>query len=369
MRLLTTILLATTVLGTVSMARAQGSPGARPTLLRAGVLTSQTEPFVVWADQKPRDGVQVRLLQAMAARLGLTLELVALPPLRLRAALQAGEIDVVCGIDGQRAPDRDQLDLTPAVFELTEVLVGHPESPRVEQLDGLAQGTAVGAVQGLASPVLDGRVADGRLRREDALGEDRLVRKLAARRHPYALMLQPAASAGRARGEDLAPWAVPVDHFHYQCGLSKRSALTLAQWNAALGALRQSDQFAELSRGSLSPGFAWVVSRQSGLKEVPEQALIDAFLARRRGVGVQSSSRLLMLGGPLRNEVTRVLFGRAGSDYRAAWTAQQYGGGRAAPEELDDPYALRALLKQDPTAIGVLPLWAIDAGLRVLAFR
>lgn len=350
-------------------AHAEVSSAPRPGVLRAGVLTSQSEPFVVWVDQKPRDGVQIRLLQAVAERLGVSLDLVALPPLRLRAALQSGEIDLVCGVDGQRTVDREQMELTPAVFELTELLVGHADTARVELIDALPAGTVVGALQGLASPALDARVADGRLRREDALGEDRLVRKLTARRHPYAMLLQPAASAGRMKGEDLAPWALPLDRFHYQCGLSRRSLISMAQWNQALAALKQTDLFADLGRAALLPGFAWVVSRQSGLKEVPEQVLVDAFLARRRSVSGQTSSRLLMLGGSLRNQVMRVLLGRTVGDYRAAWSAQQYGGGRAAPEELEDPTALRALLKQDPTAIGVLPLWAVDAGLRVLAFH
>lgn len=364
-RLLLVCLLSWLALG----AQAQPASAQRPGVLRAGVLTVQTEPFVSWADQKPKDGVQIRLLTAVAERLGLSLELVALPPLRLRAALQAGEIDIVCGIDGQRVPERDQMDLTPPLFELTELLVGHPEAGRVEQLESLPAGVAVGALQGVASPTLDARVADGKLRREDALGEDRLLRKLVARRHPYAVLLQSAVSASRLHGDDLAPWVLPLDRFHYQCGLQRRGVLSMAQWTAAISALRSTEQFAELGRAALLPGFAWVVSRQSLLKEVPEQVLVDVFLARRRSVAGQPNSRLLMLGGSLRHQVSQVMLGRSGSDYRASWSAQQYGGRRAAPEEFEDPSALRALLKQDPSAIGVLPLWAIDAGLRVLAFR
>ncbi|MFZ8396237.1 hypothetical protein ACO1L9_14565, partial [Staphylococcus aureus] len=80
-------------------------------------------------------------------------------------------------------------------------------------------------VQGLTLPALDGR-----LRREDALSEDRLAKKLAARRHPYAVISQPAASFWRAQGLSLAGWTLLLDRVRLQCGLSSASPVSAAQW-------------------------------------------------------------------------------------------------------------------------------------------
>ena len=339
-------------------------------VLRLALPTTLGAPLVDWEEPVARSrGALPALLRLLAERQGLRLEWQALPPGRVRAALQAGDIDMVCGVDAQRSAERELLDWSAPLFDVGELLVGHHGSARLDELADAPADTVIGALQGQPLPALDTRVADGTLRREDALSEDRLTRKLAARRHPYAVLSQPAASQLRAQGQEISPWAVPLDRARLQCGLSRRAPLSVAQWNEALEGVRQSGALAGLSRQGLMPGYAVVVSRANALREVSEQQLVDLYLARRASLPGGTVSRLLMVGGQLRAEVTRLLLGREQGDYAAQWSAQQFGGRRRAPAEFDDPLALRAALKADPQALGVLPLWAVDASLRVLAFR
>lgn len=342
---------------------AQG-PAGRATVLRLAVPTSLGAPLVDWDEQQVRGGVIPRLARHVSDSHGLRLELIALPPARLRSEVLAGQYDAVCLPSSQRGSERDALEWAAPVLEISELLVAHGEVPRLEQLADAEADSMVGIVQGLTLPALDGR-----LRREDALSEDRLAKKLAARRHPYAVISQPAASYWRAQGLSLAGWTLLLDRVRLQCGLSSASPVSAAQWSQAQEAARQSGLLAQLARQALMPGFALVVSRASELRVIPEQQLVDLYLGRRQSIAGGHSPRLLMLGGTLRSDATRQLLQREPTEYAAQWTAQQFGGRRRAPEEFEDPVALRAALRQDPKALGVLPLWALDASVRVLGFR
>lgn len=353
----------------LALAGAAESQPARGQALRLALPTSLGAPLVDWEEQQVRGGLIPQLVRHIAEARGLRTEFIALPPARLRAAALSSEFDVLCLPDAQRGAEQDALEWAAPLLDISALLVGHAEAPRLEQLADAPPDTVVGSVQGLSVPTLDSRAADGRLRREDAFSEDRLAKKLGARRHPYAVLSQPAASYWRAQGMDLGPWALPMDRLRLQCGLARRSPLSAAQWGEAQDAVRQAGLLARLTQQAHMPGFAVVVSRANALRELPEQQFLDLYLARRTGLAGGRSPRLLMLGGLLRTEATRQLLRREPGDYAAQWTAQQFGGRRRAPEEFDDPLALRAMLQRDANALGVLPLWAVDASLRVLAFR
>jgi ABC-type amino acid transport substrate-binding protein len=348
-----------------------GAAQAQPGKLRVAVPTTLGAPLVDWEEQQPRGGALVAMVRHVAELRGLRLELVALPAPRLRAALQAGEVDAVCGLDAQRSAERDLLEWTVPWLESVELLVGHAGVGSVDQVQDVRAEAVVGAVQSLGLPaVVEGRLGDGGLRREDALSEDRLARKLAARRHPYAVLGQSAFSYWRAQGADMAAWALPLDRLRLQCGISRRGApLTPQQWNDALDAARQSGLAGQWARQALQPGYAVVVSRQNEWHDVPEQQLIDLYLGRRATLGSGPAPRLLMLGGSRLGDVTRLLLKREPGDFAAQWSAQQFGGRRRGPESFDDPLLLRASLARDPQAMGVLPLWAVDGSVRILALR
>lgn len=349
---------------------AQAQP-PRTATLRLAVPTSLGAPLVEWEEQQARSGALLTMARHVAESRGLKLELVPLPMPRLRAALQAGEVDAVCGLDAQRSAERDLLDWTAPWLEVSELLVAHAGVASLDQWADAPADAVIGAVQGLPlPPAMDARMAEGTLRREDALSEDRLARKLTARRHAFAVLGQPAASHGRAQGSDMAAWALPLERIRLQCGLARRGApVNVTQWNEALEAARQNGISARWTREALAPGYAVVVSRQNEWRDIPEQQLVDLYLGRRATLDSGPVPRLLMLGGNRLGDVTRLLLRREPGDFAAQWSAQQFGGRRRGPESFDDPIALRATLSKDPRALGVLPLWAVDASVRILAFR
>lgn len=357
-------------------AQAQAQAHAPPTaprtpVLRVAIPTTLGAPLVEWEDQQPRGGALLGMVRHVAESRGLRLELLALPAPRLRAAVQAGEIDAACGLDGQRSPERDLLDWTQPWLESIELLVGHAGVASLDQLPDNRAEVVIGTVQSQPLPTaLEARVADGSLRREDALSEDRLARKLAARRHAYAVLGQSSFAHWRAQGNELAGWALPLDRLRLQCGITRRAApLTVAQWNEALDAARSTGLSAQWARQALQPGYAVVVSRQNEWRDVPEQQLVDLYLGRRSMLDSGPAPRLLMLGGSRLGDVTRLLLKREPGDFTAQWSAQQFGGRRRSPEAFDDPLLLRASLAKDPRAMGVLPLWAVDASVRILSLR
>ncbi|MFG6465137.1 hypothetical protein [Roseateles sp. BYS87W] len=327
-------------------------------------------PLAEWDEQQQlRGGLVVQLARHVASSRGLALELLPLPPARLRNEAAAGNFDAVCLPEAQRGPERDLLDWAPPAFELNALLLAHVTSPRLERMADLPADAVVGHVQGTNLAALDPGLADPRVRHEDALSEDRLARKLLSRRHPYAVMSQPAASHWRAQSPDVAAWALPLEKTALVCGLARRGPLSAGQWAEAQDQARRQGLLPQWMHDARMPGFAMVVSRQHEAAPLTEQQLNDLFLARRGGTANGGPLRLLMLGGAWRADAIRQLLQREPGEYTAQWSGQQFGGRRRAPEEFDDPVQLRAALRQDPRALGVLPWWAVDASVRVLNFR
>lgn len=335
--------------------------------LRAVVLSSRAAPFVLRGEHGVTGGLDAALSRLLADALGMPLQLLPLPALRLRIAAAAGDFDLVCGLDPQRLSGLDGLDWSPALGSVTEVLVGHRGAEPVDRLDQLPKGVVIGTLLGHQYPALAAGLAAGRWEREDALGEDRLVRKLAAQRHPYAVIsaLTPGAERqqGFAEGEAIADWRVPLGAQRYHCAVPAGGRVPAARVWQALQA-RQAE-VRELLQAATAPLLAVVVSQQSPLRSLSGAELADLYLGRKARLAGGMQPNLTMLRGSERAAFLGLIRQQPG-DYAAKWAALQFGGRARAPQELADLAALKARLQSDPLAIGYMPLSEVDARLRIV---
>ena len=179
--------------------------------LKVAVSRALAPPFVMWRDNQAVAGIDVDIGRALAALLKTPVEFTPLPRLRVEAALNTGEADIACNLSPLQSPRGDALPQSPALFELQDMLAGHPGAVGVDSLEQLAAGSVIGTLQGQAYPLFEPLFAQGRLKRDDALDDERMLRKLAKDRHPYGISnRQTFTWFTQQDGEDkLASWRLP----------------------------------------------------------------------------------------------------------------------------------------------------------------
>lgn len=216
-----------------------------PAVLRMGYSSSWAPPWGEMRGGAVAGGIHHDVGQALARRLGWTLEFSRIPQLQ-SAARQSGAYvlrfaDLLCGMHPSWSPNAAEFHWSAPLFEIGDVLVGHIETASPASLDALPAGSLVGTVRGYRYPTLEARFARGALRREDAPDQGSLLRKLALRRTPVAvvsvqsldwhLRQHPAAA--------LAAWRLPVQSAQYHCALPKGAAIDVPAVQEALLALKR----------------------------------------------------------------------------------------------------------------------------------
>jgi polar amino acid transport system substrate-binding protein len=339
----------------------------KPTL-RVAVAQSLSPPFVVWRDTQPVGGFDVELARAIAEQLRIGVELLTLPRPRVEAALTAGDADLACNITPAR---RDAAALPgPVLFETQDLLLGQEALPAPDGVDQLPAATTVGTVQGQTHATLEPLFADGRLRRDEAPSDEKLLRKLALSRHPYGVGSQPVVSwyTSREPIDGLAPWRLQLGSRPYRCLVSPRGRVDARQLTAAIEQLQASGRVQQLINRHLGmPPLAVVVSVNSPLRGISRQTLAELFLGQRQRLRDGTAPEPVMANaGSEREQFLNTVLRRPAADYRSAWAAQQFGGRRRTPAELAGAEAIKAHLQRHADAIGYLPLSLVDATLRIV---
>jgi polar amino acid transport system substrate-binding protein len=350
-----------------SQAQAQAPTQERPAL-RVAVSRSLAPPFAVWRDNQAVGGIDVEIAQAVAAQLRTKVEFIALPRLRVETALSNGEADMACNLSPLNLPKAETLAQSAELFELQEMLSGHPGAPGIDKPEQIAAGSVVGTLQGQAYTALEPLFAQGRLKRDDALDEERLLIKLAKDRHPYGISNREVLGWFVAEGgeDKLASWRMPLGSRPYRCTFSPRGRFDARQLNAALEQLQANGRIAQISAAHSRAAVAVVVSVQSGVRDVNRAALIDLFLGRSSLLGAQLPAEPVMSVGPERQQFLGAVLQREAAQFRAAWAVQQFGGRRRAPLELGSAEAMKSHLQAHAQAVGFLPLALVDSSLRII---
>lgn len=336
--------------------------------LRVAVSRSLAPPFVIWRDEQAAAGIDVEIARALAGQLQASAEFVVLPRLRVEAVLAAGDADLACNLSTVAGVRRDNLVLGPALFDLQELLIGHASAAGADSIEQLPPSTNVGTLQGQIYAALDPLFASGRLKRDDAFDEERLLRKLALNRHPYGVGTRQAIGWFSAQdGSDgLASWRLPLGNSPYRCAISPRSRHEPRQIVAALERLQASGRVEQILGAYTQPPVAVVVSVRSPLRHVSRSALAELFMGQRQRLREDSSTEPVMAAGPERQQFLGAVLKRDAAQYRSAWAAQQFGGRRRAPVELPNAEAVKQHLQRNSDAIGYLPLALVDSTLRIV---
>ncbi len=349
----------------ISPAMAAGETGGT---LRVAVSRSLAPPFVLWRDNLPVGGIDVDIARAVATELKTTAELLVLPRLRVEAALASGDADMACNLSPLSAPRNEALPLGPALFEVQEMLAGHESASTADSLEQLPAGTVVGTLQGQAYATLETLFSSGKLKRDDALDDERMLRKLVLNRHPYGISNRQSLGwfAAEDGGDKIASWRLPVGSRAYRCTLSPRGRVEARQLVAALEQLQASGRVDAIVASLTAPPLAVVVSSRSTLRQVSRSALTELFLGQRSRLADGSAPEPVMAGGQERKQFMAAVLKRDAAQFRAAWAAQQFGGRRRPPTELASAEAVKSHLQRHVEAIGFLPLSLVDSSLRIV---
>ena len=169
--------------------------GAARPVLRFIVGESWTSPYIELGPNGPVGGLMFELAQAIAGEMGAQAEFVSLPSLRVDAALDTGAADLHCLISpqwfGGHPPAAERFG--PPMIVLEDVLAAPAGTAPIdlEAQRGLRVGTVLGYRYGALEPLF----ADGRLVREEAPSQRRMLEKLARGRSAVAIVDRLALAA------------------------------------------------------------------------------------------------------------------------------------------------------------------------------
>ncbi|MCV2358972.1 transporter substrate-binding domain-containing protein [Paucibacter sp. TC2R-5] len=337
-------------------------------VLQVAVSRSLAPPFVIWRDNQAVGGIDVEIAQAVAAQLKTQVEFIALPRLRVESALSSGEADMACNLSPLHLPKGEVLAQSADLFELQEMLAGNPGAPAVDKPEQINPGSVLGTLQAQAYPALEPFFAQGRLKRDDALDDERLLLKLTKDRHPYGISNRQVLSWFAAQGGEnkLASWRLPLASRPYRCTFSPRGRYDARQLYAALEQLQTNGRIAQINTARSSPAVAVVVSVQSGVRDVSRSALVDLFMGQSSLLGAQLRAEPVMSMGAERQYFLGAVLQREAAQFRSAWAGQQFGGRRRAPLELGNAEAMKTHLQAHAQAVGFLPLSLVDSSLRII---
>ncbi len=229
-------------------ALACGAQAQEPPVLRIAASHTWAMPFGRLQGEELVEGINHDVSVAVARLAGLRPQFIVVPQTRGDDAASDHSVDLRCHLSPVWTQRPAAYHWSQPLFDVSEVLVGHPGVPAVERIDALRAGQLIGTVRGFFYPTLEPQFASGRLKREDALDMAGALRKLALRRSDYAVTsVQSLAWHRKQQSPDgIAAWQLVVQKAAYHCVVPKTSALNPARLIAAANALRGSAELATI---------------------------------------------------------------------------------------------------------------------------
>lgn len=339
---------------------------AEPAPLRMLLSPAWSAPFVEWQEGKPQGGLYVELGQALAQQLGRRVQWVLLPLVRVDAAAAAGEFDLRCHVEApaQRGPEW----LSTPLWVLPQVLVGQGGSAPLRRLQDLPAAAEVGTVQHQAYPLLDGALGSGQWRRADAPSTDRMLRKLALGRSDFGVTSLAELLAYRREQPDpaLGDWRLEIGSHTMRCQVPSQGRIASAELQQALNTLAHQGRLEVWVRRQGLPTLAVVTDASSTIEPLGRSELEALFLGRRAELRDGRSPLLLLPTEAVLGAFAEHVLQRTEQQLRSEWARRLFSGRSRAPRVVEGVDALKALLRQQPQAIGVLPLREVDAQQRIL---
>lgn len=238
-------LVAGLLLGASAALAAPPEPVAVP-VLRFALGQAWAMPFAHVVGGRLQGGILFEMMKQIAANAGAEARITILPPKRVDAALDTGQVDLHCLLapawfDKPVAAERWSVPL----LVLDDLLLAGPGSKEVAPIDlDSARGLSVGLVISYRYPALDTGLRSGRLLRDDGPSQQRVLEKLALGRTDLAVANSLMVDWFN-KSQPMAQRLKPLQTLHSvttHCLLSAKPAMAPARIHAAVRQLVQSGQ-------------------------------------------------------------------------------------------------------------------------------
>ncbi|MCO6059626.1 transporter substrate-binding domain-containing protein [Pseudomonas sp. MOB-449] len=159
---------------------------AAPAALRFSAVDSWAMPVADFKDNRLVGGIIHDLIERLAQRLDLPVQVQVLPRNRVQLALKQGEIDVRCYISPKWITNSEEYLWSVPFIQQRDLIVARPGSAQLSSPDTLS-GQSIGTVLGYTYPRLQHLFDHGNLRRDEARNQELVLQKLLAGRYQYAV--------------------------------------------------------------------------------------------------------------------------------------------------------------------------------------
>lgn len=217
---------------------------AGPTL-RYSAVSSWNMPYGRIEGDQLVEGIMYDLAMAIEKQLQMPVTFVVISRKRVDAAALNGDIDLRCYMTPQWTELPDQYVWSGKLFEVTDVIFGGAGSQPLSDLDGVPPGSIVSTVLGYGYPTLEPYFASGRLKREDAVDQEKVNLKMTAGRTPYGV----SETLALNWYQRLTPmhrhsaWRLVLSRQDFQCGIPKKGTIAASRILKALEVMKKSNQF------------------------------------------------------------------------------------------------------------------------------
>jgi polar amino acid transport system substrate-binding protein len=216
--------------------------------LRVAASTSWNLPYAKFENERLTGGIVFDLAQSVAKAIAMPLEFVALPRKRLDGAALAGDFDLRCYFNPQWTEIPDRFVWSPKLFELSDVIFGTESTPEPKDLASLTNGALISTVLGYGYPTLEPLFLSGKLKREDAVGQENVMLKMTALRTQYGVSDVLALNwyMRITPKHRLSTWRLGIARQDFQCAIPRTSKVSPAVIFKALDEIKRSGKIDEI---------------------------------------------------------------------------------------------------------------------------
>lgn len=220
---------------------AMSLPAAAADVLRVAASSSWNLPYGQFENERLTGGIVFDLVKSLETPLDVQVTFVVLPRKRLDGGALSGDYDLRCYLNPKWTEIPDKFDWSAKLFDVSDVVFGHDQTPDPKTLAGLQKGAVMSAVLGYVYPALTPIFTAGDLKRDDTTGQEGVMLKMTARRTPYGVsdLLALDWYQRNTPQHRLSDWRVGISKSDFQCAIPKNGTYPAARIIKALDELKR----------------------------------------------------------------------------------------------------------------------------------
>ncbi|MFY7865396.1 substrate-binding periplasmic protein [Roseateles sp.] len=208
------------------------------------VSSAWNPPYAKFANQRLVGGMVFDLGAALEKQLAMRVNFVVLPRKRIESAGLAGEVDLRCYTTPQWTQKPEHYTWSKKLWDISDVIFGGESVSEPQGIKSLPLGSGISTVIGYKYPALEASFADGHLRREDAIDQEKVFLKLTLGRTPYGVSESRALDwyVRNTPKHRLATWRMPFSSQGFQCAIPNNGRVNAQKILDALDVLLRAGQ-------------------------------------------------------------------------------------------------------------------------------